>query len=1106
MIRLVNGCGLAAEFCRHGALRLMSFGELAINLFVGSEIDGGPANLWLRVRRAGELQFAPLLGPYAGTSFVRRSERLLSGVGECAAVRYTVTLALAEWTAAWFWRIDVENTGSLAEIDAIHAQDIALAPYPAVRLNEFYVSHYVDHTPLEHPRLGWAIASRQNLEANGAHPWALIGSMRRAVSFATDALQVYGLAMRSAAPPKGVAQGLPGRRLQHEHSMAVLQDASVHLPRGEHVGFGFFGRLLPHHPQASSPKDLECVDETLAAEPPRARLSRARSTASSETLFTSAPPLIALDLTEDEIRQLFSADLRHEERDGEGRLLSFFHGRCSHVATRLKELQTLRPHGHLLRTGVRLTPEEVALTSTAWMNGVFHSMITQGHVSLNRLTSTARTYLGLFRARGVRVFLQTHDGWRLLDAPSAFEMAPEMCRWIYRCAEGVVEIRSAAHEAAHELTLEIEVLRGPPLRSLIVVHAALDGDDGDTAGCAVWRREGEGVCIRAPQGSLMHKRFPRGDFLLSPIEGASFEALGGDELLFADARARDLPYVCMVAAPARVTGLRVRGRLIADSDAGDAQARRGLPALRMQAPARGVHAARLARLSDIIPWFTHDALIHYLAPRGLEQFSGGGWGTRDVCQGPLELLLAFGRRAEARDLILRVMSAQNPEGDWPQWFMFFERDRDIRAADSHGDIVFWPVLALAQYIIASGDADLLEAAAPFHGSGESASVGEHVRRALAVIDGRLLPGTQLCAYGAGDWNDSLQPADASMREHMCSSWTVTLHKQMLTTLARALHIAGRDAHAARCEAQARAIEQDFQRWLLPDGVLAGYASFDSNEVRYLLHPRDERSGVTYSSLAMVHAILEGMLTPAQARSHLELIEQHLTGPDGLRLFDQPMPYRGGPERLFRRAESAAYFGREIGLMYMHAHLRYAQALAHLGETERFFHALCQANPVGLRSLIESAALRQSNCYYSSSDAAFADRYEARAQYQRLQRADVALEGGWRVYSSGPGVALGLIVRRLLGFVEEHDALIVDPVIPAQLDGMRAWLSICGRQVEAIYELRGQGSGVARVEINGAEAVFQRDSHPYRSGAARIAMCTAASLLRAGENTVKVWVG
>ena len=116
----------------------------------------------------------------------------------------------------------------------------------------------------------------------------------------------------------------------------------------------------------------------------------------------------------------------------------------------------------------------------------------------------------------------------------------------------------------------------------------------------------------------------------------------------------------------------------------------------------------LTQLGDILPWYAHNALVHYLSPRGLEQYSGGGWGTRDVCQGPLEMLLALGQTAPVRDLLLRVFSAQNPDGDWPQWFMFFPREASIRAGDSHGDIVFWPLLGLAQYLIASGDASVLD--------------------------------------------------------------------------------------------------------------------------------------------------------------------------------------------------------------------------------------------------------------------------------------------------------------------------------------------------------------------------------------------------------------
>src|SRR6185369_7106045 len=130
--------------------------------------------------------------------------------------------------------------------------------------------------------------------------------------------------------------------------------------------------------------------------------------------------------------------------------------------------------------------------------------------------------------------------------------------------------------------------------------------------------------------------------------------------------------------------------------------------LHVRAPAGSALAERLARLVELLPWLRQNAWVHYLAPRGLEQFSGGGWGTRDVCQGPVELLLAHGHTASMRDLLLRVMKAQRTDGDWPQWFMFFERDASIRADDSHGDIVFWPLLALAQYLIASGDAAILD--------------------------------------------------------------------------------------------------------------------------------------------------------------------------------------------------------------------------------------------------------------------------------------------------------------------------------------------------------------------------------------------------------------
>jgi cellobiose phosphorylase len=573
----------------------------------------------------------------------------------------------------------------------------------------------------------------------------------------------------------------------------------------------------------------------------------------------------------------------------------------------------------------------------------------------------------------------------------------------------------------------------------------------------------------------------------------------------------------LVTAPARAARLMLRGRLVTGgpdvppADTPAAGAARLAPALQIDAPAGSALAGRLARLADLLPWLRQNALVHYLSPRGLEQFSGGGWGTRDVCQGPVELLLAQGHTAPVRDLLLRVMKAQRSDGDWPQWFMFFARDAAIRAGDSHGDIVFWPLLALAQYLIASGDSAILDEPVPFHprrGSrpGAGHSVWEHVLSALALTRRRIIAGTALAAYGHGDWNDALQPADPSMREHMCSAWTVTLHHQTLTTLARALRRVGRTPAAARLERDAAAVRADFLRLLLVDDVLAGYALFDAGSgtgapVRYLLHPRDDTTGVRYSLLAMIHAILEGLFDEAQMRHHLNLIDAHLSGPDGARLFDRPLPYRGGLQRHFQRAESASFFGREIGLMYMHAHLRYAQALAHAGEADRFFHALCQANPIGLTEIVPSASLRQSNCYYSSSDAAFADRTQASVEYERVRAGTIALDGGWRVYSSGAGILFGLVVRHLLGLRLEADALLIDPVLPPALDGMRVRAVLLQHELEIEYRVRGAGVGVSALQLDGRALAFTEEPNPYRRGAARVPLPDVTAALAGAQRRV-----
>ena len=108
-------------------------------------------------------------------------------------------------------------------------------------------------------------------------------------------------------------------------------------------------------------------------------------------------------------------------------------------------------------------------------------------------------------------------------------------------------------------------------------------------------------------------------------------------------------------------------------------------------------------VDTVLPWLAHDGMIHLTAPHGLEQYTGGAWGTRDVCQGSIELLLTLEHDQSVKE-ILRILFAQQYEesGDWPQWFML-EPYSVVQDRESHGDIIVWPLKALCDYIEATGD-------------------------------------------------------------------------------------------------------------------------------------------------------------------------------------------------------------------------------------------------------------------------------------------------------------------------------------------------------------------------------------------------------------------
>jgi 1,2-beta-oligoglucan phosphorylase len=153
-VPLASPSGLVVQVNANGSLRRIAHRDVTVNAFLGNELEGGPANL--NLRRGARIEWIPLLGPRS-PGRIRLDATGLDIDGEWSGLRFRVALRLAESAPAWFWHVVVENAGDeAATLDLVHAQDIALADYGTVRLNEYFVSQYVDHTPLVHSARGVA--------------------------------------------------------------------------------------------------------------------------------------------------------------------------------------------------------------------------------------------------------------------------------------------------------------------------------------------------------------------------------------------------------------------------------------------------------------------------------------------------------------------------------------------------------------------------------------------------------------------------------------------------------------------------------------------------------------------------------------------------------------------------------------------------------------------------------------------------------------------------------------------------------------------------------------------------------------------------------------
>lgn len=1087
-MEIKNSHGLNIHFLDNGSVKSIEVEPIRISLKKASPFSIPGTNIYLR-KKANPFEFIPLTGPGSNSVFALKEDNYFAK-GSWNGIEYACVLQLSTKGLNWQWSIEIKNTSKTeVELDIIYVQDVGLKTVSEGLVNEYYVSQYLERLILNDSAYGSVICCRQNMKESGYNPWLMMACKNGAIAASTDGMQFYGRTYRESGIPEGLTNQFLGGEYAGESSVVALQEKPFTIEPNGVFRSDFIGIYQSDHPKATNKDDLTLLKNAFNEFSNQFPYSKNPKWISpSKNLFNSSSLLQAEDLDEREIAQFFGSKRRHIERKGD-KLLSFFRSEGSHVVLREKELLVDRPHGHIMQANLRLTPDERIVSTNTFAFGVFNSHLTQGNTNFNILLSICSSQFNTSTEAGQRIFVKIDGNIYLLGVPSAYEVGLNYSRWIYKFINHIIQVRTWTSTSSPQVNLDFKVIKGENVD--ILISNNFDHTNGWQVSSGKSNNE---FVIKPESKSFIASIFPNAQFrIIIQDSKPKFNIYPNDNQynshFILDVKNTQsftmsfLGEVCSTEEPILFDDSDLQW----GTDHSEALSfwQRSSLNLSLQAEQKDVEV-----IQEIIPWFGLNALTHYLTPYGLEQFGGAAWGTRDVSQGPNDLLLSLEKYEEAKQVLRIIFSNQNPDGGWPQWWMF-DSYSNIRAHEAHGDIIYWCIIALSNYIKVSGDVKILDEDLPYYSENstsktEKTPLSEHVDRLINMIIGSFIPGTSLVPFGGGDWNDSLQPVSDDLAKRMISSWTVEMNYQAFSQYQKVYELIGDTKKATELEEVCTKIKSDFNNHLVKDGIVAGYGLVEKDKsISVLLHPSDKTTGIHYSILPMNRGIISGIFTSEQAKNHQDLIEKHLKGPDGARLMDRPLKYHGGIQKIFQRAESSTFFGREIGLMYVHEHIRYAESLAIMGKAEAFIKALRQTIPIGYQDIVRSGDIRQSNCYYSSSDVIFKSRYDADQRYNGVKKEKLIVRGGWRVYSSGPGIYIGIVISRLLGLRINYGDIIIDPVMPRSFNEFSAHLNFLGKSVDLVYKVKQRGYGPTKIHVNGECIPFALEQNPYRDGGALI---------------------
>jgi cellobiose phosphorylase len=1056
--------GFQVNFLESGDIYDITYQDAQINLLHGNLVDGGYINLYLRILDEENIKYTPLFGRHSPSVFsIQQNKAIYQGVFE--GIHYQIT-----WTLRGL-RFDLSihlSSDTKRKIDVMFGLDLAITSKGSVLNSEPYTVQYIDYKVFE-DHLGYTLCARQN---QGRSQYFQLGSFNKTIGYTTDGFQFFGLSVKETGIPEAMfQQRLVSEIYQYEFAYFALQTERF-IVDSSPLDVSFYGLYEPEdHDVIIQPKPIEYVPIE------EVKNFNVLAATKSNGFINPKNRINGLSLSNDAWDRLYPEKDQIEKND-QG-ILSFFTQDHHHVVSKEKELLLERQHGNLLIHGDLEHVSDRVMATTNWMFGVFHSHVVAGNSSFNKLLGDLRNPLNLQTISGLRIYVKIAGIYHLLGIPSVYDMGGATSMWIYQLKDQTITVKSFVDtdRLVQGLTLDVT---GTPIEDIIILQQVLMNVNEHLSDI-FYEVKDHDIIFYPPQGSMMANRYPELKYRYQLNQDFDFIS---ESDAFGTHSHQGLMLIHI--KPTQSLSLWIEATYESTFEpvlnlTYDQANRKGTDRilgfvnhLRLTHPK---YQDEMNLLMHTIFWYTHNALIHYASPHGLEQYNGAAWGTRDVCQGPFEFFMANQHYSIAREILLKIYGRQFIEnGDFPQWFMF-DRYYQIQAHEAHGDIILWPLRALAYYIKGTEDIDILDESVSYMSIEKNDYVDKdviyhHVKKQIQAIQNSFIPGTYLPCYGGGDWDDTLQPANHDLTKKMVSGWTVALLYDTLKTFSE--EIGKYDSeYAKELTVLVQKIKADYQKHMVVDGIPAGFVVFDK-EKTYLLHPRDQKTGLKYRLLPLTRSMIAEFVQPKDIKPYLDVITKYLKHPDGVRLMDTTVEYKGGIKTYFTRAETAANFGREIGLQYVHAHIRYIEALTKIGHADEAYEALLVINPILLSVRVKNAYYRQSNMYFSSSDAWFKDRYQARKEFDRVKRGDILVKGGWRLYSSGPGIYLAQLISNILGLQSYHGHLLLDPSLPKHLEG----LTVTFEKNKKTYKISYQ-QGRDQILLNGIEATYQSRFNLYK---------------------------